>query len=139
MNEPVFITDEARVKMLLDHLMECHNSFCEAHPEIEPMDDFMAVHNFHVVFILSLERDFKAVESLLQVGGKRVTHADLLALKTGEFYAALGPKVLKFPKVRARRTPDLAATPAIRFRRFDKLNTQQRSFVELSEPVEREG
>jgi hypothetical protein len=72
------------------------------------------------------------VESLLQVGGKRVTHADLLALKTGEFYAALGPKVLRFPKVRARRTPDLAATPALRYR-------QRRSFVELSEPVEREG
>ena len=59
MSEPAFITDEARVKMLLDHLMECHNRFCEAHPEIGPMDDFMAVHNFHAVFVLSLERDYR--------------------------------------------------------------------------------
>ena len=59
MTEPVFITDKARVKMLLDHLMECHDRFCGAHPEIGPLDDFMAVHNFHVVFVLSLERDFR--------------------------------------------------------------------------------
>jgi len=57
-SEHVFITNKARVKMILDHLIECHDAFLEAHPEIGPLDDFMAVHNFHVVFVLSLERDF---------------------------------------------------------------------------------
>lgn len=47
------------VKLLLDHLAECHNRFCEEHPEIGPIDDFMAVHNFHVVFVLSMEYDFR--------------------------------------------------------------------------------
>jgi hypothetical protein len=59
MSKELLAANRDHVKMLLDHLNECHNRFCEEHPEISPIDDFMAVHNFHVVFVLSLERDFR--------------------------------------------------------------------------------
>lgn len=39
-------------------------------------------------------------------------------------------KVVKFPPCRKRRTPDYAATPPLQYR--------QRSFIELSQPVERD-
>lgn len=55
----LFRANPDHVKMLLDHLNETHNAFCEAHPEINEWDDFMAVHNFHVVFVLSMERDYR--------------------------------------------------------------------------------
>jgi hypothetical protein len=55
----MFRANPEHVKMLLDHLNEAHNSFCEAHPEIGVWDDFMAVHNFHTLFVLSLERDYR--------------------------------------------------------------------------------
>lgn len=47
------------VKMLLDHLMECQNHFVDEHPEIETIDAFMAVHNLHVLFVLSMEREYR--------------------------------------------------------------------------------
>ncbi len=59
MNNPIFEANLDNVKKVLDHLQECHNRFCDDHPEIGPIDDFMAVHNFHVVFVLSMERDFR--------------------------------------------------------------------------------
>lgn len=61
MNKSVelFRANPDHVKALLDHLNEAHNNFCETHPEINEWDDFMAVHNFHVVFVLSMERDYR--------------------------------------------------------------------------------
>lgn len=92
--------------------------------------DVLAEANLQIVGYLKLKEDFEKVEAFLQVGGARVKHADLLTLQKGHFYAALGPKVLRFPPVRTRRTPDLAATPVLRYR-------PQRSFAELSQPAER--
>lgn len=66
----LFRANKDNVKALLDHLNEAHNAFCEAHPEINEWDDFMAVHNFHVVFVLSMERDYRLdTEAQLLVRG----------------------------------------------------------------------
>lgn len=92
--------------------------------------DVLSQSNLQIVGYLRLERDFKAVESLLQVGGTSIKHRDLLGLKTGEFFAAFGPKVVRFPPCRKRRTPDYAATPPLQYR--------QRTFIELSQPAERD-
>lgn len=53
------VANGKHVKMLLDHLMECQNRFCDEHPEIETIDAFMAVHNLHVVFVLSMEWELR--------------------------------------------------------------------------------
>lgn len=48
--------NKERVREVLDHLLSSLNSYCEEHPEVEKIDVFMAVHNFHVVTVLDLER-----------------------------------------------------------------------------------
>lgn len=112
--------------------------------------DIVGQSNLLFVGYTRLEHDFKAVKTLLGAGdtgiGKltekyvppgwtgyrpvqgRITHADLLALKTGEFYAVYGHKKYWLPRTRERFTPDMAATPPIMQRRLfdmDQFNSGQ--------------
>jgi len=49
------------VKHLLDHLVNAFEEYCSTSPEeVEYLDAFMAVHNFHVVILLDIERRLKA-------------------------------------------------------------------------------
>lgn len=55
----LFRANPDHVRMIMDHLRDAHNAFCEAHPEFSERDDFMGIHNFHVGFILSFEHQYR--------------------------------------------------------------------------------
>ena len=50
--------NEQNTKLLLDFLIEKMDKFLDEHPQISDVDVFMAVHNLHVVTVLSQEEAF---------------------------------------------------------------------------------
>lgn len=52
--------NEKEVKALMDHLIKAFENYCNQAPEeVKFMDAFMAVHNFHCIILLDIERRSK--------------------------------------------------------------------------------
>lgn len=75
--------------------------------------DVLGQSNVRIIMRLDLQHDFEAVKTLLPKGTK---HEQLLSLNTGEFFLRIGPDFHKLQPVRARKTKDLAQTPALAYR-----------------------
>lgn len=75
--------------------------------------DILSQANLRFIGKLEMDNDFEAVKSLLPKGTK---HEQLLSLNTGEFFLRIGPDFHKLQPVRARKTKDLARTPALAYR-----------------------
>lgn len=53
----IAVADEQKVRKLMDYLVKAFEDYCNAQVDrVEYLDAFMAVHNFHVLIILDLER-----------------------------------------------------------------------------------
>lgn len=53
----IAVADEQKVRQLMDYLVKAFEDYCNSQAEeVEYLDAFMAVHNFHVVIILDIER-----------------------------------------------------------------------------------
>lgn len=118
--------------------------------------DILTQFNMQLIGYLQYENDFKAVESLLNIGqqnngssragrvppglppqprrvAERIEHRHVLGLTTGEFFAVYGGRVWKLPPCRQPKTADLAKTPAIRARQRPLFALEE---VRAAQPVE---